>query len=92
MAAFLHRAENRGGWEQIEGESADGDYIEFRASEDQTEVPWRPKGLALTVRCTDNLAAEEPDLQVSAFGYGSPLLVLRRFRGDRVPLRRRTAL
>ena len=69
-AAFLHRAENRGGWEQIEGESADGRYIEFRASEDQTEVPWRPRGLALTVRCTDNLAAEEPDLQISAFGYG----------------------
>ena len=70
MAAFLHRAENRGGWEQIEGESAVGRYIEFRASEDQTEVPWRPRGLALTVRCADNLAAEEPDLQVSAFGYG----------------------
>ena len=52
MAAFLHRAENRGGWEQIEGESAEGRYIEFRASDDQTEVPWHPKGLALAVRCT----------------------------------------
>ena len=71
MAVFLHQAENRGGWEQIEGESADGPYIEFRASEDQTEVPWRPKGLALTVRCTDNLEADESDLQVSAFGYGA---------------------
>ena len=70
MAAFLHRAENRGGWEQIEGESTDGYYIEFRASEDQTEVPWRPKGLALTVRCTDNLEADESELEVSAFGYG----------------------
>ena len=70
MAVFLHRAENRGGWEQIEGESAGGRYIEFRASEDQTEVPWRPRGLALTVRCTDNQAAEKPDLQVSVFGYG----------------------
>ena len=71
MAVFLHQAENRGGWEQIEGESADGPYIEFRASDDQTEVPWRPKGLALAVRCTDNLDADEPDLQVLAYGYGA---------------------
>lgn len=71
MAAFLHRAENRGGWEQIEVYSADGYYIEFRASEDQTEVPWRPKGLALTVRCTYSIDADEFDLQVSAFGYGA---------------------
>ena len=69
MAAFLHRAENRGGWEQIEGESAGGRYIEFRASEDQTEVPWRPRGLALTVRCTYS-DTEEPEFEVSAFGYG----------------------
>ena len=71
MAAFLHRAENRGGWEQIEGESADGRYIEFRASEDQTEVPWRPKGLALAVRCTYRLDLEEFDLQIFAYGYGA---------------------
>ena len=71
MAAFLHRADNRGGWEQIEGESADGRYVEFRASEDQTEVPWRPKGLALTVRCTYSSDTGEPDLEVSTFGYGS---------------------
>ena len=71
MAAFLHRAENRGGWEQIEGESADGRYVEFRASEDQTEVPWRPRGLALAVRCSDRLHADEPDLQISAYGYGA---------------------
>ena len=70
MAVFLHRAENRGGWEQIEGESAGGRYIEFRASEDQTEVPWRPRGLALTVRCTYSSDTGEPDLQVSTFGYG----------------------
>ena len=71
MAAFLHRADNRGGWEQIEGESADGRYVEFRASQDQTEVPWRPKGLALTVRCTYSSDTGEPDLEVSTFGYGS---------------------
>ena len=71
MAAFLHRAENRGGWEQIEGESADGRYVEFRASEDQTEVPWRPKGLALAVRCTYRPDAEEFDLQILAYGYGA---------------------
>ncbi len=70
MAAFLHRAENRGGWEQIEGESAAGRYVEFRASEDQTEEPWRPKGLALTVRCTYRPNTSKPDLEVSAFGYG----------------------
>ena len=71
MAAFLHRAENRGGWEQIEGETDDGYYIEFRASQDQTEVPWRPRGLALTVRCTYSFdPAEDPELEVSAFGYG----------------------
>lgn len=70
MAVFLHRAENRGGWEQIEGETDDGRYIEFRASQDQTEVPWRPKGLALAVRCTYSMDADEPDLQVLAFGYG----------------------
>ena len=69
MAAFLHRAENRGGWEQIEGRSADGRYVEFRASVDQTEVPWRPKGLALSVRCTYS-DTEDPDLEVSAYGYG----------------------
>ena len=51
MAAFLHRAENRGGWQQYEGETDDGHYIEFRASQDQTEVPWRPRGLSLSVRC-----------------------------------------
>ena len=71
MAAFLHRAENRGGWEQIEGETDDGYYVEFRASQDQTEVPWRPKGLALTVRCIYSMDAEDPELEVSAFGYGS---------------------
>ena len=71
MAALLHRAENRGGWEQTEGESADGHYVEFRASVDQTEVPWRPKGLALTVRCTYSSDTGEPELEVSAFGYGS---------------------
>ena len=69
MAVFLHRADNRGGWQQIEGESADGPYVEFRASQDQTEVPWRPKGLALSVRCIYS-DTEEPDLEVSAFGYG----------------------
>ena len=70
MAAFLHRAENRGGWEQYEGETDDGYYIEFRASEDQTEVPWRPRGLSLSVRCTYS-DTEDPELQVSAFGYGA---------------------
>ena len=71
MAAFLHRAENRGGWEQIEGETDDGYYVEFRASEDQTEVRWRPRGFALTVRCTySSDPDEDPELEVSAFGYG----------------------
>ena len=69
MATFLHRAENRGGWEQIEGETDDGRFVEFRATHDQTEVPWRPEGLALTVRCTYS-DTEDPELEVSAFGYG----------------------
>lgn len=69
MAVFLYRAENRGGWEQTEGETDDGRYIEFRASDDQTEVPWWPRGLALTVRCTFS-DTEDPKLEVSAFGYG----------------------
>ena len=77
MAVFLHRAENRGGWEQIEGESAGGRYIEFRASEDQTEVPWRPRGLAVTVRCTDNLAADESRPPGFGLRVWGPLLVLR---------------
>ena len=69
MAVFLHRAENRGGWQQIEGATDDGYYIEFRASQDQTEVPWRPRGIALSVRCTYS-DTEDPELEVSAFGYG----------------------
>ena len=69
MAVFLHRAENRGGWEQYGGETDDGRYIEFRASQDQTEEPWRPRGIALAVRCTYS-DTEDPELEVSAFGYG----------------------
>lgn len=78
MATFLYRAENRpesglppaNAWERTEGESSVGPYVEFRTSVDQTEVPWRPKGLALTVRCTDDLDTGTPVLEVRAFGYG----------------------
>ena len=69
MAAFLHRGESRNRWARTDGVSEDGRYVEFRASEDQTEVRWRPKGLALTVRCTFS-DTEEHELEVSAFGYG----------------------
>ena len=78
MAAFLYRAENppepapppTNTWERIEGQSDRGPYVAFRASVDQTEVPWRPKGLALEVRCIEVTETGASELEVQAFGYG----------------------
>ena len=89
MATFLYRAENpsepdlpSGGsdWERAEGESEEGSYVEFWTSVDLTEVRWRPRGLALIVRCTEDFDREastrgpstrDPNgLDVFAFGYG----------------------
>ena len=74
MAVFLHRAEARNRWVRSEGVSEDGfSYVEFRANANLTELRWRPQGMALVVRCTDTVdesGAIDPELEVSAFGYG----------------------
>ncbi len=73
MATFLHRAEGRNRWERNEGQSEEGSYVEFRVSANLTELKWRPRGLALVVRCTDAIdasGANARQLDVFAFGYG----------------------
>lgn len=74
MAIFLHRAESRNRWVRSEGVTVDGfSYVEFRANANLTELRWRPQGMALVVRCTDEVhesGAITPELNVIAFGYG----------------------
>ena len=74
MATFLHRAESRNRWVRGQGVTEDGfSYVEFRVNANLTEVRWRPQGLALVVRCIDVVDESgdlEPELEVSAFGYG----------------------
>ena len=75
MALFLHRAEARNRWVRSQGITEEGfSYVEFRVNANLTELRWRPKGLALVVRCTDVVDESgdiEPELEVSTFGYGA---------------------